>query len=55
MPNSIIEANRDGVFVYGLVVVVAEQLDGVGSGPSSVGCLVCDTGVQSGFEYLLFC
>jgi len=43
------------VSIYDLVVVVTEQLDGVGSCPSAVGFLVCDTSVWSCFEYLLFC
>ena len=42
MPDSVIQANWYGVFVYNFIVVVAEQLYGVGPGSSATGCFVCD-------------
>ena len=43
VPSSVVKANWYSVFVYNLVVVITEQLDRIGSGSGSVGCLVCDT------------
>ena len=45
MPHSVVQANWDCVFVDNLVVVIAEQLDRISSGPGNVGCLVCDARV----------
>ena len=45
MPDSVIEANWDRVFIYDLVIVVTEQLDRVSSGSGGIGCFVCDSGV----------